>query len=308
MPVFDANIRPVAELARIEVTDASSIQGDPYKKPTYWQAEVTVPALASSLGTILQSVWATDTPAGTAPTTHTFTGLGGTQPWLTVFDDFTNASKPMRYGNGIASAITFAVDQEGGPLKVSWSAYGSTPAQASYSVTTTDTMTNGYFGMQLNNATIEIDNDTPDVNPSSAVTNVESLSITVSRNVTPAPTADSTTIGNLAQGKVEVTGTMNFLYSTWEEFLASYFGTVSGTAVSSTIVYGALDLTFKHSTQATYQLELYCPKVSFHVPSRQPDASGGPLKLPVELGFAIPASGDTVQPILKNGITAAYSA
>src|SRR4051794_10446967 len=79
MPVFDANIHPIAELARFDVTNASSIQGDPYKKPTYWQAEVTVPALASSIGSILQTIWPTDGNSGTAPTTHTLTGLGGTQ-------------------------------------------------------------------------------------------------------------------------------------------------------------------------------------------------------------------------------------
>lgn len=306
MPVFDADIHPLFELARVEVTDASSVEGDPYKKPTSWEADVTIPALGASVGQVIQAMWATDTPSGTAPTTHTFTGLGGSQSFIGLFDDFTNASKPMSYANGIATELTFSADQDGGPLKVNMKAVGTTPSQASYSVTTTDALSNGYFSMQLASSTIEIDNDTPDVNPSSAVTNVESFSLTVSRNVTPAPTADSVTIANLAQGKLTTSGQMTFFYSSWQEFLGSYFGTVSGTAVSSTILYGALDLTFKHSVQSTWQLEIYVPKVAFIVPSRQPDASGGPLKLPVTLQIAAPASGERVQPILKNSTASAY--
>lgn len=306
LPVFEADLRPQYDVARVDVTDASSIEGDPYKKPTSWAADITVPALGASLGTILQSIWATDTKTGAGPYTHTFSGLGGTQSWISFYDDFTNATKPMTYGKGVASSITFSADQDGGPLKVGLSAVGQVPSQATYTVGTTDTLTNGYFAMQLSGSTIEIDNDTPDVNPSSAVTNVENFSITVNRNVAPAPTADSVTVANLQQGKVTTTGSMSFYYSTWQEWLGSYFGTVSGTAVSSTILYGALDLTFKHTVQAGWSFELYCPKVQFKIPNRKPNAAGDALKLDVELNFAAPASGDRVQPILVNAVSTAY--
>jgi hypothetical protein len=315
LPVFDADLHPVSDLAEIVVTDASSIQGDPYKKPTSWEADVTVPMLAASMGQFLVSMWGTDTigtaVAGTAYT-HTYTGLGGTQPFIGCFDDFTNSNSStagtakMSYANGVATELTFSADQEGGPAKLQWKAVGSTPSVATYSVTTTDAVGNGYFGMQLSSAAIEIDNDTPNVNPSSAVTNVESFSITVARNVEPAPTADSITVGNLAQGKLTLAGTMSFYFSTWQEWKASYFGSVTGSSASSTITYGALDLNFKHSSQSTWGLELYAPKVAFYIPNRQPDASGGALKLPVTLGFATPASGEHLQPILTNGVSSAY--
>lgn len=317
LPVYDADVRPITELAEIVVTDASSIQGDPYLKPMSWEANVTVPMLGASLGTFLGSVWGTDTLGTVTPGTtysHTFSGLGGTQPFIGVFDDFSNAdgSTPgtakMSYANGVASEITFSADQEGGPAKLGWKGVGSTPAVASYSVTTTDALSNGYFGFQISGATVEIDNDTPNVNPASSVTNVESFSITVARNVTPAPTVDSITVGNLAQGKVTLSGSMSFYFNTWQEWKASYFGSVTGTTASTSIVYGALDLTLKHSVNSAWSFELYAPKVAFHIPNRQPDASGGALKLPVTLNFADPTSGDHLQPILTNGVSTAYSA
>lgn len=306
LPVFSSDIAPKYDLRRVEVTDASSIEGDPYKSPSWWEGTVEVPALGASLGPILQAIWATDTKTGAGPYVHTFSGLGGTQSWIAFYDDFTNASKMMTYGKGIASAITFTANSDGGPLRVSLTALGEAPTQTAYTVTTTDTLVNGYFGLQLASATIEVDNDTPDVNPSTPITNVKDFTITVSRGVSAEPTADGIAVANLAQGKVTTTGSMTFLYNTWQEWLASYFGAVAGTTPSATIVYGALDLTFKHSVQAGWGFELYCPKVQFKIPSRQPDPSGGPLSLPVELNFAQPASGDRVQPILTNAVSTAF--
>ena len=306
LPVYSADIAPKYDLKRIEVTDASSIEGDPYKAPTYWEGSVEVPALALSLGAILQAIWPTDTKTGAGPYTHTFSGYGGTQSFISLYDDFTNATKPMTYGKGVASEITFSATADGGPLRVGLKALGELPSQATYTVTTTDALSAGYFGMQLSGATIEIDNDTPDVNPATPVTNVKDVSITVSRGVAIEPTADGITVANLSQSKLTRAGSMTFLYSSWQEFLGTYFGTVAGTAVSATILYGALDLTFKHSVNATWTFELYCPKVAFRVPSRTPDAGGGPLTLPVELLFAQPAAGEAVQPVLVNALATAY--
>ena len=307
MPVYDADNHITQELAEIVVTDASSIEGDKYVKPSYWESSVTVPALAASMGRLLSSIWGTDTHSGTAdPVTHPFTGLGGTQPFVGLFDDFSNASKPMSYANGIASEISFAATADDPVLKIGWKGIGSTPTQATYTVTTADTVDNGYFTLQKSGATIELDLDTPNSNPSSAVTNVEELSITVSRNVTPQPTADGIAVTNMAQGKVVTTGSMTLLYDSWQAWLATWSGAVAGTTASSTICYGALDLNFKHTVQSGWSFELYAPKVAFRVPTRTPDASGGPLKFPVELVFAKPSSGDRLQPTLINGVTGDY--
>jgi hypothetical protein len=308
LPVFDSNLSPQYDLRRVDVTDASSIEGDPYKGPTSWAGTVTVPGMPASLGTILQGLWPTDTATGTAPSKiHTFSGLGGTQSWMALYEDFTNASKPMTYAKGLCSSLTFTADAGGGPLKVAAAYVGQTPSQAAFTVTTPETIAaQNYFMLQMAGATVEVDNDTPDVNPTTAITNVQDVSITVSRNVEPSPTVDSVTVANLHQGKVTTAGTLTFLYSTWQEYLATYFGSVSGTAVSATIVYGALDLTFKHTTVATSIFELYVPKVQFNVPRPSPNPDGSALTQSVTLNMAAPASGDRVQPILTNNVTPAY--
>src|ERR1051326_2893130 len=69
-PVFDGTPQPVRTTDTISVTDATSIQGDPQNKPDeHWEADVTVPAFADSLGRLLVTMWPTDTPTGTTPKT-----------------------------------------------------------------------------------------------------------------------------------------------------------------------------------------------------------------------------------------------
>ena len=81
---------------------------------------------------------------------------------------------------------------------------------------------------------------------------------------------------------------------------------MAGTSASSTIVYGALELTAKHSIDSNWSLVIYVPKVAFRVGSVTPNADGSPIVLPVTLEVAKPSSGDHVQPTLLNGVSASY--
>jgi hypothetical protein len=309
VPVFSSSLTPVYELATIEVTDASSIQGDPYRKPTSWSGSVEIPALAASLGQVVQTLWPTDSVATTSGTyTHTFTGLGGTQSWFTLFDNFTNATGTDFYGNGLGSELQFTATADGGPLRVSLGAIGATPSfgTAAFTVTTADTVSNGYFTLQSATASVKQDTSTPNSVPSTSITNVRDVTLTVARPVTPEPTVDAVAVSNLGQGKVTPAGTMTMLYSSWAEFRASFFGSTTGTAVSSTIVYGALKLNFAHSVNAGWTFAIYVPKVQFFTPRPSPDPGGAALTQAVTLNVAKPTSGDHVQPVLVNGVATAY--
>lgn len=307
VPVYSADIGPRYDLNRVEVTDASSLQGDPYKGPTYWQGTVEFPAFAAQMGAPLQSMWPTDTITGAGPYTHTYSGLGSTQSWYSLFSEWPGAGAfEQRFSKGLASSIGFTGDGSGGPLRLSWGLFGQTPEVLSYTPGTTAALSDGWFALQLASANIEADFDTPDVNPTSAITNVRSYSISVERGVTPEPTADGIAISNLSQGKVACSGSLEMLYSSWDAYRASYFGSVGGSAVSATIVYGALDLNFKHTVQAGWTFELYVPKVQFMVPPPVPNPDGSALVHSVTLNIATPASGSQVQPILVNGVTPSY--
>ena len=306
VPVFSANITPTYDERRVEVTDASSIQSDVYKGLTYWTAEAEFPAYSRSLGTFLQSLWPTDTKTGAGPFVHTFSGLGGTQSWVAMYSEWPAAGAfEQTFGKGQATGIGFTADQDGGPLRIRYTAMGQTPSVASYTVTTADDQTQGYFTLQSATATIKTDLDTPDVTPTVSATNVQAVTINVDRAATPVPTADGISVTNIGSGKVTPTGTATFIYNDWEAYRATYFGAVAGTAVSSTIVKGALKLNFTHTTAAD-TFSLYCPAVQFKATAPAPSPTGDPITFEVALNIQKPASGDHVQPVLTNSLTAVY--
>ena len=316
IPVFASDIGPRYDLRRVEVTDAAAIEGDPYKSPSWWQADaIEVPAFDDSLGTILVSMWPTDTATGTAPTRqHAFSGLGSVaQPWMTLFSFWSDSAinYEQSFGKGLATSIGFAINSEGGPLRVTLAAMGQTvtgAATTAFPATVTDLLTAGWFGMQLASATIQLDIDTPDVDPSVTVTNVKDFQLTVGRSATAEPTASGTTVTNISQGKVQNTGSMTVLWDSvaLDTYRATYFGSAAGTSLSSTIVTGALDLNFKHSVSSNSTFKLYIPKVQFQAAPATPNPDGSALTQSITLNVFKPASGDHVVPTLVNNVTPAY--
>lgn len=306
LPVYTSTGGPSADIRRIEVTDSASIEGDPYKGPTSWAKDAEFPALGASLGRFLQSIWPTDTKTGSGPYVHTYTGLGGTQPWVAMYDTFGAGTLTQTYAKGLATKIGFTATADGGPLRVQYGAVGQAPSITAYTVTTADALTNGYFTLQQASTSVLIDVDTANSAPGSETESVQSVTITVDRGVTPQPIADSVNVSNIAQGKLTTGVQMSFLYTSWDAYHASYFGSVAGTAASSTIVKGAMLVTFQHTVQATWNFTIYIPSLVFHVDPPAPDAGGAPLTLTVN-GYATkPSAGDHIQPVLTNGVSAAY--
>lgn len=308
LPVYAAELDGRFDLARVEVTDAESVQGDPYKQPSYWQgAGIEFPAFAAPLGAFLQSLWPTDTLTGVGPFTHTFSGLGGAQSWYTLFHEWpTAAAKERRFSGGLGSSMTFSGNAEGGPLRIGYEAMGTTYEDLAYTGGAISALSDGWFQLQLAGATIEGDFDTPNVNPSTALTNIRNYSVTVTRNLTVEPTADSATVALLGQGRVEATGTLEMLYNSWDAYNATHFGSIAGTSQSATIVYGALDFNYKHTIQAGWTFELYIPRVFFSIQPVVPNPDGSALTQTITLEIAKPTTGSLVQPILVNAVTPAY--
>ena len=315
LPVYTSDLGPTYDLRRIEVTDQASIEGDPYKGPSYAKADgIEFPAFDDSLGVFLQSMWPTDTASGTAPNRlHTFSGLGGTQSWIAMYSHWTDAgiNYEQSFGKGLGRSLTFAGNQEGGPLRVTYAWLGQEvtgAATAAFPATTADVLTAGYFTMQHATAKIELDIDTPNVNPSVAVTNIRDFTLTVARDAAPEPTATGVTVTNIGQGKVTNTGQLTVLWDSvaLDTYRASYFGSAAGTTLSSTIVTGAIEFTFKHSVSTTSILTIYIPAVQFQAAPAVPDPSGSALTQTITLNVFKPSSGDHVQPALTNNVTAAY--
>jgi hypothetical protein len=306
VPVYSADVGPRKEARRIEVTDAASWEGDIYYGPSSWSAQAEFPAFADSLGRFLQLLWPTDTTTGAGPYTHTFSGLGGTQSWCALYARWGAGSKKHTFGKGQATGISFAVDQDGGPLRVGFSATGQTVTDESSTVTTTNALTDGHLTLQASGASFYFDPDTPNSAPGSSAESFTSFNLQIDRAITPQPTVDSPTVSILGQGKGSTTLSMSMLYSSWDVFNASYFGAVAGTSLSSTKVQGAAKLTFKHTVQAGWNLSLYLPAVTFMVEPPQPNPSGDALQFTVNGYVEKPSSGDHVQPVLINAVSGSY--
>jgi hypothetical protein len=213
----------------------------------------------------------------------------------------------QRFGKGQATkwGITASADET--PARIVYSAMGQEVlAGTAWTATLADDLTDGYFTLQTSTSTVEADYDTPNVNPTSVITNVSDVTILVERSATPQQTADGVNVRYIGAGLVAPSGTATLVWADWDAYRATFFGAVAGTALSSTIVTGALDLNFKHTTQASWNFEVYIPAVQFQAAAPAPSPDGGVLTLPVTLNIQKPTTGSHVQPILINGTSAAY--
>lgn len=309
VPVFGQRPTPTYDPHVIAVTDAASIEGDSYKGPSSWVMDgVTMPAFDSVLGTILQGLWPTDTPSGAIPSrVHAFSGLGGTQSWQSFYGRWPVAgTKYHTFGKGITTMLSFESKEEGGPLIVGMSAMGQTVTDEASTVTTAQTLTDGYFSLQTASSYIKGIANTPDSSPATALTNVKNIKIALTRNASPEMTADSATVSNIAQGLVSLSVEMEWLWADWTVFNMNYFGASGGTSLSGTTVTGALEVFWKHSSSATSTFKLYIPRMVFAAEMPEPNPDGSPLKMKVTGRVHKPTSGDHIVATLTNNVTAAY--
>jgi hypothetical protein len=296
---------PVQDTAVIQVTDAASIQGDSFKNAgEHWESTVVVPAFDSMLGTMLVSLWPTDTPSGAIPSRlHTFTGLGSTPPWMSMYSNFNSASISETFAKGICSGMEFDFDTTR-PLRVTYHMVGETPSVAAFTVTTAHTLADGFFApLAPANGLLKFDEDT-----STPVThtNIISGKISVLRDVTPLMTADGPTVNFLAQGLVVVSGHLQVVWTDWDSYKTTFYQAAAGTSAGSTFPAGSVDVTFGHSTSATSIFELKIDKCLFNTTAPVPDPQASPLLVDIDFLVNKPAAGDHCKPLLTNNINAAY--
>jgi hypothetical protein len=305
MPVFSGTPRPQESVARVAVTDASSIDGDPYKQgDQHWTAEGLVfPGFAASTGRLLACLWPTDTASGTTPKTHTFSALGSATPWITMYHtDILAGAVEWTYEAGQCAGMSFSADETGGPLRIGFEAVGKRPTVATYTNATPQSIsTDGYFTVKGATLKYEADSATP-----ATETNIQSFNLGITRPVTPMATADGQSVAYLAIGKISFEFTMTMLKDDHEMLRGAYFGTVSGSTPSLTIPTGSVEINCVHSSQPTWSFKLTIPKVALFEEPLDPDPEGGPLVATVTGHIFRPATGDHVQPVLINAVSAAY--
>jgi hypothetical protein len=249
-------------------------------------------------------MWPTDTPSGAIPSKlHTFTGLGSTPPWMSMYTNFNSASISETFAKGICSGIEFEFSTER-PLRVTYHMVGETPSVAAFTVTTATTLADGFFSpLAPANGILKFDEDT-----STPVThtNIVSGKLSVMRAVTPVMTADGATASYLAQGLVTITGHLSTVWTDWDAYRTTFYQAAAGSSAGTTWPAGSVDLTFGHSTSATSILELKVDKALISTTAPQPDPQASPLLIDFDLIVNKPAAGDHFKPLLTNNVNTAY--
>jgi hypothetical protein len=299
------HMAPVQDTAAIQVTDAASIVGDSFKNAgEHWEGMVVTPAFDAMLGTMLVSMWPTDTPSGVAPSRlHTFTGLGSTPPWMSMYENFASASLSQTFAKGICSGIEFEFDTTR-PLRVTYHMVGETPSVAAFTVTVAQTLLDGFFApLAPANTLLKFDEDT---STPATHTNIVSGKISVMRDVTPLMTADGATVNFLAQGLLVVSGHLQVVWTDWDAFKTTYYQAAAGTTAGATWPAGSVDLLFGHTTSATSLFEIKLDKCLFSTTAPAPDPQASPLLMDIDLLVNKPAAGDHCKMLLTNNVTPAY--
>lgn len=302
LPVYSGRSMPVQTTALVEVTDNTSLVGDPYKQgDEHWEADVVVPGFAAPLPKLLVGLWPTDTVTGSGPFTHTMSGLGAAPPWFTTFNtDLLGGSVEETFEAGIMSEFSISGDGTGGPVRVGAKYVGKRPTIATYTNATAQALATGYYTFSGAVLQYEVDNATPVTE-----TNIQSLSLVISRPVTPVATADSVSVGYLALGKVEPSLTMTLLMDDHEAYRATFFGAVGGSTPSSTLVKGSVKFNVVHSVQAGWSGSFTMDSVILAATPPAPDPGAAPLAVTVNGMVTKPASGDHVKPVIVNAESAA---
>ena len=303
LPVYSGRSMPVQTTTRVEVTDATSLAGDPYKQgDEHWEADVVVPAFGAPLPKILVGLWPTDTVTGAGPFTHTMSGLGATPPWFTTMStDLLAGAVEETFEAGIMSEFSISGDGTGGPARVGAKYVGKRPTIATYTNATPQVIgTDGYFTFSGAVLQYEVDAGTPVTE-----TNIQSLSLVVPRPVAPVATADSVSVNFLALSKIEPTVSMTLLMDDHEAYRATFFGAVAGSTPSATLVKGSVKFNLVHSITGTHSASFTMDSVILMAEPPQPDPAASPLTVTINGVITKPASGDHVKPVVINAIAAA---
>jgi hypothetical protein len=222
---------------------------------------------------------------------------------MSMYSNFNSASISETFAKGICSGMEFEFSTER-PLKITYHMVGETPSVAAFTVTTAQTLADGFFTpLAAANGLLKFDEDT-----STAVThtNIVSGKISVMRDVTPVMTADGATASYLAQGLVVVSGHLSTVWSDWDAYKTTYYQAVAGTSAGMTWPAGSVDLQFGHSSSATSIFQIKVDKALISTTAPQPDPAASPLLIDFDLLVNKPAAGDHCKVLLTNNTNAAF--
>ena len=306
-PVYAGLPGPAQATTRFNVTDVDNQYPGLVKTDAHWEADIVVPGFPASAGAYIVGLLPTDTKTGASdPYTHTFTPVGNDY-FQTLF-----ARRPgdlyEKFVDGLIAELRMEMSADE-PLKLGLRALGKTVTVlgSAYTPVTVEkyTATGEYFTPL--GGTLKLDVATTPA--TTTVTNIVGGTIRIARQTDLVNTCENLTPGLISRGRMEVGVALDTVWQNFDAYRATFFGSTSGTTLSSTIVMGSIDFTFACNGNSNHSLQVKVPNVALLVPEPpQPDPSGAPFKVAID-GVAVqPAAGSIVEVVLKNAVSTAYTA
>ena len=306
-PAFSGLPHPVQSVSPFPVVDADGFRQGLYKADEHWECDTVVPAFPASAGTYIKGMLPTDTKSGSSdPYTHAFT-LTGTIPWETVFAKRPGAQYE-KYVDGLMSELSLDFSAADPFIRVGAKFVGKTPSKlgSAYTPGTTESLAPGNEYFTTVGATLKLNIDASPA--TTTITNVASGTLRVTREVADVPTVDSLTPVYVYAGFYDIGCSLELVWQDYNAFAATYFGSVSGTTPSATIVSGAFDFTFPAQGNSNHSLQVVSKQMTFLLNDPPDiDPGGGAVTLTIEGIATRPATATDIFTVtLKNAVGTAY--
>lgn len=276
-----------------------------YITDTEITAKITTLAFDAMLGQLLKAaLGAVATTGSAAPYTHKFT-LGESLPAVKLWQQVGASNAPVqqlsggkvsRLGISAEGVKPPAITFEMAGTDVSWS--GNTwPGGGDFDAA------DGWFTTAGAEVKLSLNSGTPGAVP--AYMALDTFECAVESEMTPQVQFGSVQAAAQIEGSATVTATISGTTSDTQVYRAIKTGSSSGTALSSSIITGSLEVTFPHTVESDWELKIEFPAIPWEIEALGVDVEGGPFELALSTSGAIAIDGTSITVTLKDD-TASY--
>lgn len=264
-PLVGGGIAPVRNVAELSETDANRDIGVSYVVSTEVQGSPEFYLRDDIASFWLQAALGNDTVTGAGPNyTHTITPAN-TLPYVSCWRDVGDVLFEA-FQDCKVSSVTIA-GSPGQPLTLTPTVMGriTTRLTADPSTAAAIPLANGYVYNE-NDATIQLGGST--------TTLIGQFSITIENGVTTQYTDNVQPI-DVVEGLRRVSGSFDLIFQNLNEYNSFFYGSTSGTAISSSIYTTSLDFTVAHG--ANNSVEFSLPSVAYEAYPIDVNPAGNPI-------------------------------
>lgn len=266
-------------------------------------ASVTTILTDNVLAAVMKAALGKDVVTGSnKPYVHTVT-MGEALDYYTFTEQKGSASAPMSKLAG-CKVTSVSIEAEGSTpptmdielagCKFNTGQAGSWPSEAAL----VDPMSDGFYITAGAEVLFSANTNTPGAVPASIV--LQSFSCEFQNDMESTVEFGQVEAKTQDEGASTVTCSLNGTTSDTELWRIIKTGSETGTELSSNMVVGSLQVTFKHSKNSDWSFTLKFPAVPWNISSMSVDPEGGPFDLELSTDGAINMNGTSVESVFNS--------